>query len=136
MAIMHCLTNVILVTYSLYYVSARSSGPFTSHVISHTRTQLIFSLLFTSCDNTPTVSWVNKWSSSRSKVATQLLKIWGSRMVHGNIPPPCIHYLPGKVNTLLDRASREFKIRLPSGNFQTLTDHEFLTTFNADFLLS
>ena len=88
---------------------------------------------FTSCDNTPTVSWVNKRSSSRSKVATQLLKIWGSRMVHGNIPPPCIHYLPGKVNTLSDRASRVFKTRMPSGNFQTLTDHEFLTKFNVDF---
>ena len=57
----------------------------------------------TSCDNTPTVSWVTKRQCPVSTVATELLKIWGARMTYGDIPPPMIHFLAGKTNVLADQ---------------------------------
>ena len=89
----------------------------------------------TSCDNTPTVSWVSRLVCTSSTVATELLKVWGSRMAHANIPRPLIHYLEGTANLHADYASRKFNTTLANGSTQPITDFQFLTNFNAEFPL-
>ena len=89
----------------------------------------------TSCDNTPTVAWVSKLCCSKSLVATNLLKIWGSRMLHAKIPRPMIHYIQGQSNTLADFASRKFNKKTTNGIQQPISDYEFLTQFNSKFPL-
>ena len=89
----------------------------------------------TSCDNTPTVAWVSKLCCSKSQVATNLLKIWGSRMLHAKIPKPMIHYIEGHANKLADYASRKFNTKLQDETQKPISDYEFLTLFNSKFPL-
>lgn len=88
-----------------------------------------------SCDNTPTVAWVQKRSCSSSKVATELLKVLGSLMIHLKFPAPQIHHIAGTENKHADFASRKFQITEPDGTARTITPLEFLTQFNTNFPL-
>ena len=89
----------------------------------------------TSCDNIPTVYWVLKLCCSSSDVAANLLKAWGSQMLHDEIPPPGIRYIKGEENELTDIPSRRFRTKLPDGSTHVYTDHKFLTYFNTKFPL-
>ena len=60
------------------------------------------------CDNTPTVSWANKMSSSKSMVAARLVRALAIRL-HTNQASPLITWsIAGVRNVMADTASRVF----------------------------
>jgi hypothetical protein len=87
------------------------------------------------CDNTPTVSWTNKLSSSRSRVAGRLVRALALR-IHANEASPLISVsIAGVDNKMADMASRTFSRHSAAPNTFTITDEEFLQSFSASFPL-
>jgi hypothetical protein len=60
------------------------------------------------CDNTPTVSWANKLSLSKSMIATRLTRALAMQL-HTNQASPLITWsIAGVLNKMADTASRLF----------------------------
>jgi hypothetical protein len=87
------------------------------------------------CDNTPTVSWTNKLSSSRSRVAGRLARALALR-IHANEASPLISVSIARVNNqMVDVASRTFSRTSATAETFQLSDHEFLQHFATTFPL-
>ena len=86
------------------------------------------------CDNTSAVSWVSCHTANSSLVAQRLLRALYLRHAANQSSPLAPLTIAGANNKMADLASRSFK-RGGRGNFQ-LTNHEFLTKFNASFPLT
>jgi hypothetical protein len=83
-------------------------------------------------DNSPTVSWVTKMASRKSKVAAQLVRALALRLnVKQTCPLTPVH-IPGVENALTDIPSRSFgSVR----EWECKSDTELLTLFNTKFPL-
>ena len=68
----------------------------------------------TGSDNTPTVSWCFRKSSTVNLVVADLLHV-GAEMNSRSLLTPSVFYHPGPLNTMADDASRRFD--LPGNNF-------------------
>ena len=86
------------------------------------------------CDNTSAVSWTVRMSSSKSVIGQQLTRILALRMLVNKSSHLAALSIAGIDNDLADLASRSFKKTGVKGNYD-LSDHAFLTKFNADFPL-
>jgi hypothetical protein len=87
------------------------------------------------CDNTPTVSWTNKLSSSRSRVASRLVRALAMR-IHVNEASPLVSVsIAGTDNKMADMASRTFSHQSVSQDTFHYTDHDFLHLFASTFPL-
>ena len=86
------------------------------------------------CDNTSTVSWARRLSSSKSLVGQRLVRALSIRHMVTHSSPLAPWSIPGANNNMADLASRSFR-KGGKGNYD-LTDAEFLTKFNAVFPLS
>jgi hypothetical protein len=87
------------------------------------------------CDNTPTVSWTNKLSSSRSSVAGRLTRALALR-IHANKASPLVSIsIAGIKNTMADTASRTFSRHSANSNTFHISDKDFLQSFAASFPL-
>jgi len=85
------------------------------------------------CDNTPTVSWANKMSSSKSMVAARLVRALAMRL-HINQASPLVTWsIAGVKNIMADVASRFFNKSRASGETFAISDTEFLQMFNSKF---
>ncbi len=84
------------------------------------------------CNNTPTVSWANKLSSSKSMVTARL--VWALVLqLHTNQASPLIIWsISGILNVMADTASRMFSQQKADGNTFTIDD-TFLHWFNSCF---
>jgi hypothetical protein len=87
------------------------------------------------CDNTPTVSWTNKLSSSRSMVAGRLTRALALR-IHANEASPLISVsIAGVKNRMADVASRTFGRHAVTPDTFDQADAEFLRSFSNAFPL-
>jgi hypothetical protein len=87
------------------------------------------------CDNTPTVSWTNKLSASRSPIAGRLTRALAMR-IHVNEASPLIsHSIAGVDNRMADMASRTFHRNTATHETFTRPDDDFLHLFNSTFPL-
>ena len=86
------------------------------------------------CDNTSTVSWARRLSSSKSLVGQRLVRALSIRHVVTKSSPLAPWSIAGANNNMADLASRSFR-KGGKGNF-ALTDTELLTKFNSTFPLS
>ena len=87
------------------------------------------------CDNTPTVSWTNKLSSSKSPTAGRLTRALAMR-IHANQASPLISVsIAGVKNVMADVASRTFSRHTVSDSTFKITDSEFLHMFSSKFPL-
>jgi hypothetical protein len=87
------------------------------------------------CDNTPTVSWTNKLSASRSSVAGRLTRALAMRL-HANEASPLISVsIAGTENTMADTASRTFHRNTATADTFEISDVEFLQIFSSAFPL-
>jgi hypothetical protein len=87
------------------------------------------------CDNTPTVSWTNKLSSSRSRVASRLVRALAMR-IHVNEASPLISVsIAGTDNKMADMASRTFSRHSAQQDTFDTSDSDFLHLFSATFPL-
>jgi hypothetical protein len=87
------------------------------------------------CDNTPTVSWTNKLSSSKSAVAGRLARALAMR-IHANEASPLISVsIAGVKNRMADVASRTFSRHSVAANTFAISDTEFLQFFSDTFPL-
>jgi hypothetical protein len=87
------------------------------------------------CNNTPTVSWTNKLSSSRSMVASRLARALALR-IHANEALPLISVsIAGVNNQMADIALRTFSRTLAMSETFTLSDNKFLQQFSDSFPL-
>ena len=85
------------------------------------------------CDYTPTVSWANKMSSSRSMVAARLVRALAMQL-HINQASPLVTWsIAGVLNVMADTASRMFNARHASGATFAISDTDFLQLFNSKF---
>jgi hypothetical protein len=85
------------------------------------------------CDNTPTVSWTNKLSSSRSRVAGRLVRALAMR-IHVNEASPLVSVsIAGTDNKMADMASRTFSRHSAQRDTFDTSDIEFLHLFAATF---
>lgn len=83
------------------------------------------------CDNTPTVAWSRKLSSTKSKVAARLLMALAMRQRVTRSSPLLTVSIEGKSNNMADVASRSFR-HCDIASYE-LTDEEFLTAFANHF---
>ena len=87
------------------------------------------------CDNTPTVSWTNKLSSSKSMVASRLTRALALR-IHANDASPLISVsIAGVHNQMADIASRTFRADSATSDTFRLSDDAFLRFFADSFPL-
>jgi hypothetical protein len=87
------------------------------------------------CDNTPTVSWTNKLSSSRSQVAGRLTRALAMR-IHANEASPLVSVsIAGVDNRMADFSSRTFSRNSATADTFTIPDEVFLHTFSTAFPL-
>lgn len=87
------------------------------------------------CDNTPTVSWTNKLSSSRSQVAGRLTRALAMR-IHANEASPLVSVsIAGVDNRMADFSSRTFSRKSATEDTFTISDKVFLHTFSTAFPL-
>ena len=87
------------------------------------------------CDNSSTVSWASKMSSSNSTIGQQLTRALALRYTTTQCSPLAPLPIAGEHNKMADLASRSFKHTGATGNY-ALDDHAFLTKFNSDFPLT
>lgn len=78
------------------------------------------------CDNTPMVSWDNKWSSSKSMVAARL--VWALALwLHTNQASPLITWsITGILNIMANTASQTFNQHFYNWWWYILTPFQFL----------
>ena len=87
------------------------------------------------CDNTPTVSWTNKLSSSKSTTAGRLTRALAMR-IHANHASPLVSVsIAGVQNVMADVASRTFSRHTVSDSTFKISDSEFLQMFASKFPL-
>ena len=87
------------------------------------------------CDNTPTVSWTNRLSSSRSAIAGRLTRALALRL-HANRASPLISVsIAGHYNRMADISSRTFNRNKASPHTFAINDTEFLHFFATTFPL-
>ena len=87
------------------------------------------------CDNTPTVSWTNKLSTSRSPIAGHLTRALAMRIHVNEASPLTSLSITGVDNTMADTASCTFHRNTATELTFTIPDDEFLLTFNSSFPL-
>ena len=87
------------------------------------------------CDNTPTVSWTNKLSASRSPIAGRLTRALAIRIHVNEASPLTSLSIAGIDNTMADTASRTFHRNTATELTFTIPDDDFLLTFNSSFPL-
>lgn len=85
------------------------------------------------CDNTPTVSWANKLSSSKSMVAARLVRALAMRLHTNQASPLYTWSIAGVLNIMADTASRIFNKRHAAGETFAVSDAAFLHMFNSKF---
>jgi hypothetical protein len=85
------------------------------------------------CDNTPTVSWANKMSSSKSMVAARLVRALAVRLHTNQASPLHTWSIAGVLNKMADTASRIFNKQNASGETFHVSDEKFLHMFNSKF---
>ena len=85
------------------------------------------------CDNTPTVSWTNKLSSSKSMVAARLTRALATWLMVNKASPLVSWSIAGVLNKMADMASRTFHRFSVHGTTFAIDDCEFLHTFNTRF---
>ena len=87
------------------------------------------------CDNTPTVSWTNKLSSSRSLIAGRLTRALALR-IHENEASPLVSVsIAGIDNRMADMSSRTFGRNSAMAHTFHVSDEAFLQSFSAAFPL-
>jgi hypothetical protein len=85
------------------------------------------------CDNTPTVSWTNKLSSSKSMIASRLTRALALR-IHANKASLLISVsIAGVNNQMADVASRTFSRPSATPNTFSVSNDDFLRTFADSF---
>jgi hypothetical protein len=84
------------------------------------------------CDNSPTISWVERMATRSSKVAGFLLMALAIRMKECKASPLTPLHIAGKQNSIGDIPSRSFG---GTPEWHCKTDDEFLTLFNSKFPL-
>jgi len=87
------------------------------------------------CDNTPTVSWMNKLNSSKSRVAARLIRALALRVMINASSPIISLSIAGTDNVMADVASRAFGPKNECTDMHQHADDEFLLMFNARFPL-
>ena len=87
------------------------------------------------CDNTPTVSWTNKLSASRSPIAGHLTRALAMRIHINEASHLTSLSIAGIDNTMADTASCTFHRNTATELTFTIPDDEFLLTFNSSFPL-
>jgi hypothetical protein len=85
------------------------------------------------CDNTPTVSWTNKLSSSRSSIAGRLTRALAMRLQANEASPLVSVSIAGTDNTMADTASRTFHRNAATADTFAISDAEFLHIFSSTF---
>jgi hypothetical protein len=83
-------------------------------------------------DNSPTVGWIKKMTSSKSKIAAALLRILAVRLECVEASPLTPMHIPGDENAITDIPSRSFGRK---AKWHCTTDAEFLTLFDSKFPL-
>ena len=83
-------------------------------------------------DNSPTVSWVTKMASRKSRVAAQLVRALALRLNISRSCPLTPVHIPGVENALTDIPSRSFG-SVPEWHCKS--DNDLLTLFNSKFPL-
>lgn len=86
-------------------------------------------------DNTPTVSWANKLSSSKSMVASRLVRALALRLRANRASPLITLSISGPENVMADVASRCFGKHSAKGITFTVPDDDFLLMFDDRFPL-
>ena len=91
----------------------------------------------TLCDNSPTVSWIEKFASkSRSPTAGRLLRGLAYMLYCHHAGRLTTVHVPGKDNTMADIASRPSKAHaLFKSEQPLLSDHDFVSAFDTTFPL-
>ena len=91
----------------------------------------------TLCDNSPTVSWIEKFASkSRSPTAGRLLRGLAYMLYCHHAGRLTTVHVPGKDNTMADIASRPSKAHaLFKSEQPVLSDHDFVSAFDTTFPL-
>ena len=87
------------------------------------------------CDNTPTVSWATKLSSSKSMIAARLIRALALRLRANRASPLIPLSIAGIDNIMADISSRLFSRRNANGELFKMSDDEFLHFFNSRFPL-
>jgi hypothetical protein len=84
------------------------AGLLTEYLVLEHLVPLQFAHTSAWCDNTPTISWANKLSSSKSMAAARLVQALAMHL-HTNQASPLITWLiAGVLNILANMASRTF----------------------------
>jgi len=84
------------------------------------------------CDNSPTISWVERMATRSSKVAGQLLIALAIRMKESQVSPLTPLHIAGRQNSIGDIPSRSFG---GTPEWHCKTDKQFLELFNSKFTL-
>ena len=87
------------------------------------------------CDNTPTVSWTNKLSASRSLITGRQTRALAMRIHVNEASPLTSLSIAGIDNTMADTALRTFHCNTATELTFNITNDEFLLTFNSSFPL-
>ena len=87
------------------------------------------------CDNTPTVSWVRRLNSTRSRIAARLLRALSCRLRTKRASPLSALSIAGKNNIMADVSSRTFHKNTATGHTFAVSDYAFLTNFSFSFPL-
>ena len=83
-------------------------------------------------DNSPSVAWVDKMASKRSRPAGELLRVLARRLFATKACPITPLHIPGRHNRISDIPSRSFGYKK---EWHFVDDNEFLTFFNSQFPL-
>ena len=83
-------------------------------------------------DNSPTISWLTKLTSSNSQTAAALLRILAMRLKLAKASPLIPMHIAGEQNAISDIPSRSFGGK---AQWNCKTDREFLTLFDSTFPL-
>ena len=83
-------------------------------------------------DNSPTVSWVERFAARGSLVADQLLRVLAIRMRQACVSPLTTMHIAGSRNSMTDIPSRSFG---SNASWHCKSDTELLTLFNKTFPL-
>ena len=83
-------------------------------------------------DNSPTVSWVKRLTSTRSQTAAALIRVLSLRLRLAKASPLIPMHIPGPQNAISDIPSRSFGKHV---KWHFKTDNDLLTFFNQHFPL-
>ena len=78
-------------------------------VLEYRVPNLVFKRVGINGDNTSAVSWMQKFSSTKSLIAARLLRLLSIRMHRRRASPLSAYHISGDRNTMADKASRSFK---------------------------